>query len=283
MFSAFRLSERTNKVSKSSKKSSSSFQKKSKVHQSRDHSSVRRKDLISPIATLLVGREGRIFAAHEHVLSRSPFLRDALQAQIGAGQARRVLQLVDETPEILSAILEYLYTRDYKPRLVRNHHGGCELEAEDSHNPGGCGSVESTLHHPGVGGDLLKDTAVYCAAEKYDLEELKEIALRKQGLRSGIPVDVIIRSARFAYDNTPDTDSRLRAHYLALIIRSRDVFKRSGTMQMEMEIGGSKLFFDLFVAMSNHVDDVEDVAQRAQTGTPRRTPRKSPRGSPWTL
>lgn len=59
-------------------------------------------------------------------------------------------------------------------------------------------------------------------------------------------------SARYAYANTPDNDSKLRAHYLALIIRSRSTFKRSGTMQMEMEAGG-KLFFDLFVAMCNHM------------------------------
>lgn len=52
--------------------------------------------------------------------------------------------------------------------------------------------------------------------------------------------------------HTPDTESKLRAHYLALIIRSRGTFKRSGTMQMEMERGG-KLFFDLFVAMCNHM------------------------------
>jgi hypothetical protein len=45
----------------------------------------------------------------------------------------------------------------------------------------------------------------------------------------------------------------LRAHYLALIIRSRNTFKRSGTMQMEMQQGGSPLFFDLFVAMVNHL------------------------------
>ena len=37
-----------------------------------------------------------------------------------------------------------------------------------------------------------------------------------------------------------------------LIIRSRNTFKRSGTMQLEMENGG-KLFFDLFVAMCNHM------------------------------
>ena len=106
---------------------------------------------------------------------------------------------------------------------------------------------------------MLRDTAVYCTAEKFGLDELKRLALRKQGLQSGIQVEVILRSARFAYENTPDTDSRLRAHYLALIIRSRKTFKRSGTMQMEMEIGGSKLFFDLFVAMCNHVDDIVDI------------------------
>lgn len=87
----------------------------------------------------------------------------------------------------------------------------------------------------------LKDTAIYCAAEKFGLDELKRLALRKQGLQSGIQVEVILRSARYAYENTPDSDSRLRAHYLALIIRSRKTFKRSGTMQMEMEIGGSRL------------------------------------------
>jgi hypothetical protein len=30
-------------------------------------------------------------------------------------------------------------------------------------------------------------------------------------------------------------------------------------MQMEMELGG-KLFFDLFVAMCNHVDDIVDAS-----------------------
>lgn len=105
---------------------------------------------------------------------------------------------------------------------------------------------------------MLRDTVVYCAAEKYGLEDLKCLALRKQGLQIGIPADVILRSARYAYDNTPESESRLRAHYLALIIRSRKTFKRSGTMQMEMEQGG-KIFFDLFVAMCNHMDDLTEI------------------------
>jgi hypothetical protein len=68
----------------------------------------------------------------------------------------------------------------------------------------------------------------------------------------GIQCSTILASARFAYANTPDTDSKLRAHYLALIVRSRGTFMRSGTMQAEMERGG-KMFFDLFVALCNHM------------------------------
>jgi len=111
----------------------------------------------------------------------------------------------------------------------------------------------------------LKDTAIYCAAGRLGLEELQRLALRKQGLQSGISVGTILRSARYAYDNTPETDSRLRAHYLTLIVRSRKIFKRSGTMGMEMQMGGSALFFDLFVAMCNHIDDTAEAATKGMS------------------
>ena len=113
-------------------------------------------------------------------------------------------------------------------------------------------SMESTVYCQSLGQTLLKDTLVYCTAEKFGLDELKRLALRKQGLQSGIQCSSILSSARYAYAHTPDSDSKLRAHYLALIIRSRNTFKRSGTMQMEMEAGGV-MFFDLFVAMCNHM------------------------------
>ncbi|MCJ1361067.1 hypothetical protein MMC16_000164 [Acarospora aff. strigata] len=203
--------------------------------------------LTSPIITLVVGREQRLFAAHEDVLSLSPFFVAALRGQFFESSTKQV-QLPDEEPEVFSCILEYLYKGDYYPRLLHNkRRNSWELEdAQDLQKIGGRGSVESTINHSGVGGVLLKDTVIYCTAEKFGLDELKRLALRKQGLQSGIQVDVILRSARYAYENTPDTDSRLRAHYLALIIRSRKIFKRSGTMQTEMEIGGSKLFFVSF-------------------------------------
>jgi hypothetical protein len=219
--------------------------------------------LTSPIITLAVGREGRLFAAHEDVLSISPFFATVCRGQFLNAQSKRI-HLPDEEPEIFSCVLEYLYKGDYYPRLLHNKRkDSWELEdaVKNTPNPenhSGRGSVEATVYISSVGEHLLKDTAIYCAAEKYGLDELKRLALRKQGLQSGIEVATILRSARYAYENTPDTDSRLRAHYLALIIRCRKTFKRSGTMQAEMESGG-KLFFDLFVALCNHVDDIVDM------------------------
>jgi hypothetical protein len=230
----------------------------------------------APIVTLTIGREGRLFAAHEDVLRQAPFFEAALRSgNFPDAQSRRI-SLPDEEPEVFSAVLEYLYKGDYYPRLFHNRQrNSWELEDQPSTaarsprpspNPDNRGgrsagaSPDAAVYLSSVGADILRDTVIYCAADRYGLEELKRLALRKQGLQAGIDVGTILRSAQYAYAHTPDSDSRLRAHYLALIIRCRKTFKRSGTMQAEMEAGGSKLFFDLFVAMCNHLDDVIDVS-----------------------
>jgi len=214
-------------------------------------------NLTSAIITLVVGHEQRLFAAHEDVLCLSPFFQSVCRGQFMEAESKRI-SLPDEEPEIFSSVLEYLYKGDYYPRLVHNKRRNTwEMETGESD---GRGAVESTVYHHVVEGELLKDTVIYCTADKYGLEELKRVALRKQGLQSGIQCSTILSSARYAYANTPDTDSKLRAHYLALIIRSRGTFKRSGTMQLEMQAGGTQLFFDLFVALCNHVDDVASIA-----------------------
>ncbi|KAL1878616.1 hypothetical protein VTK73DRAFT_7697 [Phialemonium thermophilum] len=282
MFSRRPDSGKTTSFSKSQKfgKSSSSFRQEAGVSKRR-HEPRRRprtgtsstadvsspsSNLTSPIVTLVVGREQRIFAAHENVLCASPFFKKVLELE-AIDYSNRKISLIDEEPEIFSSVLEYLYKGDYYPRLIPNKkRNSWELEQTEDD---GRGLPESTVYHRGADGDLLKDTVIYCAAEKYGLEELKRIALRKQGLHSGVQASIILASARYAYANTPDTDSKLRAHYLALIIRCRSTFKRSGTMQLEMFNGGSQLFFDLFVALCNHVDDITSAS------TPR-TPRSRP-------
>ncbi|OBT81600.1 hypothetical protein VE02_09567 [Pseudogymnoascus sp. 03VT05] len=263
--SSHRSRDRVEKVSRL-KKNLKDASKSSKLQRSfeEDNPLLRAAPLISPVITLMVGKEGRLFAAHEDVLCLSPFFAAVCRGKFLDAQSNRI-ELPDEEPEIFSCILEYLYKGDYYPRALQNKRRSTwELEdAVSSPNPengGGRGNAEATTFVSSVGEYLLRDTVIYCLADKYGLEELKRLALRKQGLQSGIEVGTILRSARYAYDNTPDTDSRLRAHYLALIIRCRKTFKRSGTMQTEIESGG-KLFFDLFVALCNHVDDIVDIGQ----------------------
>lgn len=190
-----------------------------------------------------------------------------------------MLTLASEVPEVFSSLLEFLYRGDYSPKLSYDaRRGAWSLDSASAaavtvwipaSNPSsGCMSPSSLAPHPsdprlGSGVHILKDTAVYCAAERYGLPALKRIALRKQGLQSSIPVATILASAKFAYAHTPESDRHLRAHYLALIIRSRNTFKRSGTMQLEMGMAsprpgergapGTALWFDLFVAMCNHL------------------------------
>ncbi|KAF2998337.1 hypothetical protein G7054_g2628 [Neopestalotiopsis clavispora] len=272
MFSkrSFRTQDRVDKASRLKRSNTirNDPQKLSKLQRSIEESMPVKKTLSSPIVTLTVGREGRLFAAHEEVLCQSPFFERVCRDQYLDAQSKRI-SIPDEEPEVFSAVLEYLYKGDYYPRLLHNkHRNSWELEDAKaatgrspvpSENGGGRGAVEATIYMSSVGQHLLRDTVIYCTAERYGLEELKRLSLRKQGLQSGIDVSTILRSAQYAYDNTPDSDSRLRAHYLALIIRCRKTFKRSGTMQAEMERGG-KLFFDLFVAMCNHLDDVVEMS-----------------------
>lgn len=99
-------------------------------------------------------------------------------------QNSKRIHLPDEEPEIFSSILEYLYKGDYYPRLVHNKRKN-SWDIEQLDEEGGTAS-ESTVYHHAVDGDLLKDTVIYCTADKYGLEELKRVALRKQGLRKYI-------------------------------------------------------------------------------------------------
>lgn len=107
------------------------------------------------------------------------------------GSTNKRISLPDEEPEIFSSILEYLYKGDYYPRLIHDKRKNTwELETGGE----GANNVESTIYHHGMDGELLKDTVIYCTAEKYGLEELKRVALRKQGLRklsSNIPFNLV--------------------------------------------------------------------------------------------
>lgn len=76
--------------------------------------------LNSAIVTIVVGKDQRLFAAHEDVLSRSPWFATACRDQFFSAPGQRRISLPDDEPEVFSAVLEYLYKGDYYPRLLHD-------------------------------------------------------------------------------------------------------------------------------------------------------------------
>jgi BTB/POZ domain len=115
--------------------------------------------LTSPIVTLAVGPDQRLFAAHEDVLSHSPYLGSLCQAQFYETNKR--IDLSEEQPEILSCILEYLYKGDYYPKLEydkRRHSWALEDDGDSNRTT----NVEVVV--PTETGEyvkVLKDTIIY--------------------------------------------------------------------------------------------------------------------------
>lgn len=103
----------------------------------------------------MVGPDQRLFAAHEDILCRSHFFQAACRGQFLESNAKRI-NMPEESPEILSSVLEFLYKSDYYPRLLHNKRKDT-WELEDR---GVDGNKESTIYHHAVGGALLKDTVI---------------------------------------------------------------------------------------------------------------------------
>ncbi|KAL8738507.1 MAG: hypothetical protein Q9181_000718 [Wetmoreana brouardii] len=220
-FDKHRAGKATSSKQKRSFRDRGAAVKKIDVPKKPDHSPPSGSTLTSAIVTICVGSEQRLFAAHEDVLSHSSFFAAICRGQFLESSTKRV-NLPEELPEIFSCVLEYLYKGDYYPRLLHNKRRN-SWELEDTENNRGS-TAESTVFHPNSGQALLKDTMLYCTADRYGLEELKRLALRKQGLQSGIQCSTILASARF---------------------------------------------FDLFVAICNHMDDMAPASKSPFTKSPR--------------
>ena len=109
--------------------------------------------LTSPIITICVGPEQRLFAGHEDVLCRSPFFQATCKSNFLDASSKRIV-LPEEQPEVLSSVLEYLYKGDYYPKLLHNKRRDT-WELED-----GGSNAETTIFHNTSKQPLLKDTLI---------------------------------------------------------------------------------------------------------------------------
>lgn len=115
--------------------------------------------MTSAVITICVGKDQRLFAAHEDVLSLSPFFAACCRGQFLQPHNKQI-SLPDEQPEVLSSILEYLYKGDYYPRLVHNKRRDTWSLEDDPMDIDGEDSRDAAYLHQPDGGTILKDTAV---------------------------------------------------------------------------------------------------------------------------
>lgn len=122
--------------------------------------------LHSAIVTISVGPTQRLFAAHEEVLTQSPYFIELLRkhyfthtpdSPTHAGSNAKRIDLPHQEAEIFSSVLEYLYKGDYYPRLEYDKRRKT-YSLEDGESAGTTGA---TIWHNGVEDNVLKDTVIY--------------------------------------------------------------------------------------------------------------------------
>ncbi|KAF8454639.1 hypothetical protein BDZ91DRAFT_668029 [Kalaharituber pfeilii] len=156
--------------------------------------------LKSPIITLLIGPPERETAltAHQLFLSRSPFFQNIFSAS-----PTPTVSLPDEDLDAMGCFLQFLYTGEYFPRIIKSRTGEEHLE-KDPTDP----NSSSEIDEDGAG--LLKHAKVYTLAEKLGLAELKHLAHAKIH-RINSTAKGELAYARFVYANTPREDTTIRA------------------------------------------------------------------------
>lgn len=153
--------------------------------------------LKSPIVTLLVGPPERETAitAHQLFLSRSPYFQNLFSTS-----PIRTVHLPNEDLDAIGCFLQFLYTGEYFPRIIKNPNGEEHLEEETD---GPSNEIDEN------GNCLLKHARVYTLAEKLGVSELKYLAHAKIH-RINSTAKGELAYARYVYGNTPREDTTIR-------------------------------------------------------------------------
>ncbi|KAL8727674.1 MAG: hypothetical protein Q9166_005910 [cf. Caloplaca sp. 2 TL-2023] len=141
------------------------------------------------IFIVIVGSEEKAFTAHESFLSQSPVFEKMCHGQFQESHAFEI-KLPEDDPKVMRAIIQYLYTGNFLD----------------------FGSMESGHGPKGAGSQLA---ALYVTAEKYQLQNLKNLVLAKLGSMIDLevhPLDFLC-IAELIYASIPDTDNLWRGFF----------------------------------------------------------------------
>ncbi|KAL8689716.1 MAG: hypothetical protein Q9218_004679 [Villophora microphyllina] len=156
---------------------------------------IRHSGFQSKIFTITVGKEEvEVFTAHEAHLSQSPAFERMCNAAFKEKQTLQI-SLPDDPPQSIAAIIQYLYTGNIsnsEPQTSWEH---------DEDNPE---DPNVTAEKKAEYNDILAET--YITAEKYDLQDLKTLLVKKIAVVTDILIHptLFLNTARKIYARIPD-------------------------------------------------------------------------------
>ncbi|OJD32335.1 btb poz domain protein [Diplodia corticola] len=181
------------------------------------------------------------YKCHRLVLSQSPVLAKALDPQLGFKESTRgVIELNNDDPSAVKAMLEFLYTFDYT-------------------DPNGADYSKI----------LLFDAEMYALGEIYAISSLKKLAKKRFQDMFERPLDghIIAPAIRAIYDTTPETDRGLRDVVVASCKpRIRSLLKDDDFNEMMDNVG--PFGKDLLLYKDDYTFiPVEEFQRRQKNGT----------------
>lgn len=152
--------------------------------------------------------------------------------------------MTKEIPEVFSSVLEFLYRGDYHPRLVHDKKRNSWIldEEDDGPRKGSCAvTTVLDIHSDQV---ILKDTAIYCSAHRFGLEDLKRSRCGSRVCKAGYSVR--------SYSQAPDTPMTIlqkvmQSSELTILRSSSEADKHSNGVGKCVDRSG-------IIAQSNYTD-----------------------------
>lgn len=188
--------------------------------------------------------------AHQGALSQSPVLRRMCSGPFLEASTKHI-NLPEDDPEVFTRLLSFLYGGDFAPLNEHFHKKTISLLAV-----GSLWDISQLLAN------------VYIAADKYDIDDLKElIVLKYSRLHPFLAPEIALEAAQRIYFGVPDQDRKFRDYFCVQLPELVDSPTINSSDHLEHYLhGGGNLATDLFRAQTKRLQEA-DAAAAAITET----------------
>ncbi|KAI9754201.1 MAG: hypothetical protein M1815_005774, partial [Lichina confinis] len=150
----------------------------------------------TPAIKIIVGAQRKVFWAHQHFLSKSPFFKRACEGSFSESTSREIRR-EDDDPLLFHHVLDYLYTSAWSPKILRDGDDAIGLEGRSEDK-----DVRTV--------ECSRQAQLYCMADFYGLDNMMSQAIEKLKLLAPIPLENLLTIARRTHRRIPSSDTAFR-------------------------------------------------------------------------